>query len=250
MHIRVITPITTEGFTVVDDFDDVKRSGTVVSVANLATGPASIESEFDEAFALPNMVVRMMEAEREGADAIVIDCMGDPALAAGREVIDVPVVGASQAGMHYAALLAHNFSVVTVLATLRPMFEHLAERYGLGSKLASVRSVEIPVLELEADMERLVDGLVDESVKAIEQDGAHAIVFGCTGMKGCAMGLQRGIVERGYPQVPVIDPVAVAVKLAEGLVDLGLTQSRLTYATPREKPIAGYEIPARGHAPA
>ncbi len=248
MHIRVITPITTEGFTTVADFDGVAREGTVVSVGHLEAGPASIESEFDEAFALPNMVVRMMEAERDGADAVVIDCMGDPALAAGREVLDIPVVGASQGGMHLAAMLAHSFSVVTVLKTLRPMFEHAAGRYGLESKLASVRSVEIPVLELESDMGRLVDELVEESVKAIEQDGAHAILFGCTGMKGCAVGLQRGVAERGFPQVPVIDPVAGAVKLAEILVDLGLTQSRLTYATPREKEIAGYEIPARAGA--
>lgn len=243
MHVRVITPITTEGFTTVDDFKGVTRPDTVVSVTGIATGPASIESEFDEAFALPGTVVRILEAERDGADAVVIDCMGDPALDAGREVVDIPVVGASQAAMHLAAMLAHEFSVVTVLGTLRPLFENAAERYGVRSKLTSVRSVEMPVLELEADPERLVGALVDESVRAIEEDGAHAIVFGCTGMKGCAVGLERGLVERGYGGVPVVDPVAAAAKVAEALVDLGLTQSRLTHATPREKPLTGYELP-------
>jgi allantoin racemase len=245
VEIRVITPVTTEGFTRVEDFDDVARADTTVSVTNPVTGPPSIESEYDEAFAVPGTVIRMIEAEREGADAIVIDCMGDPGLAAGREAVDIPVVGASQVAMHTAAMVAHNFSIVTVLETLRPMFENIAATYGLTSKLASVRSVEIPVLELDKDPERLIRALVDESIKALEQDGAHSIVFGCTGMKGCAVGLKSGLSESGLTMVPVIDPVAAAVKVAEALVDLRLTHSRLTYASPRQKPLTGYEVPAR-----
>lgn len=244
MKICVITPITTEGFTRVVDFDGIVGVGTEISIVNPTTGPPSIESEYDEAFAVPGTVIKMLEAQRAGADAIVIDCMGDPGLGAGREVVEIPIVGASQAGMHLAAMLAHCFSVVTVLGTLRPLLENIAGRYGLASKLASVRSVEIPVLELEQDPARLIRELVDESVKAIELDGAHAIVFGCTGMKGCAVGLQQGLAERGFGTVPVIDPVAAAVKLAEVLVELGLTQSRLTYASPRPKELIGYEVPA------
>lgn len=243
MHIRVITPVTTEGFTTVDDFKDVARTDSTISVVNTLTGPPSIESHFDEVFALPGTLLRMLEAQAEGADAVVIDCMGDPGLAAGREVLDIPVVGASQGAMHLAAMLCHSFSVVTVLATLRPLFEDAAAVYGLTSKLASVRSVEIPVLELEQDPERLVTELADESVRAIEEDGAHGIVFGCTGMKGFAVGLRAELTVRGHAGVPVIDPTAAAVKLAESLVDLDLTHSRLSYATPRAKEVVGFDLP-------
>jgi allantoin racemase len=240
MHIRVVTPITTPGFTEAADFEPLARPGVQVSQTNLDTGPASIESAFDEAFAQPDTIAKIVAAERDGVDAVVVDCMGDPAVDAGREATSMLVLGPAQTSMHLAALLAHRFSIVTVLDAVVPLLEDLARKYGLQDKLCSVRSVDIPVLEL-TEHSRLVRALVDESVKAIEEDGAHAIVFGCTGMRGCAEGLRASLAERGYPGIPVIDPVIAAFKLAEALVELGLTPSRRTYPSPREKQLAGYE---------
>jgi allantoin racemase len=51
--------------------------------------------------------------------------------------------------------------------------------------------------------------------------------------------VQEGLAERGC-EVPVIDPPAVAVKLAEGLVDMGLAHSKRTYPLPPDKEIVGY----------
>jgi allantoin racemase len=241
MKVRVVTPIITEGFTEAADFQPSARADVLVSHTQIETGPASIESEFDEAYAIPDTISRIVQAEREGVDAVVIDCMGDPGMNAGREATSMLVLGPAQTGMHLAALLAHSFSIVTVLDAVVPLLENLAKEYGLESKLSSVRSVDIPVLELE-DHERLMRALADESVKAIEEDGAHAILFGCTGMRGCAEGLRVALAERGYPGIPVIDPVMAAFKVAEALVDLGLTPSKRTYPTPREKEIVGYSI--------
>jgi allantoin racemase len=130
-----------------------------------------------------------------------------------------------------------------VLDAVVPLLEDLAATYGLSSKLRSVRSVDIPVLELD-DHDRLVAALAEESIRAIEDDGAHAIVFGCTGMLGCADGLRATLAERGYPGIPVIDPVIAAFKIAEALVDLGLTPSQRTYPTPRQKELVGYDAGA------
>ncbi len=245
MKIRIVTPITTPGFTEAEDFQPLARWDTEVSCVNLTRGPASIESEFEEALAVPDTVAKIMEAEQAGVDAVVIDCMGDPGLEPAREAVGIPVIGAAQASMHLAAMLAHNFSIVTVMERLIPLFENTAKLYGLESKLCSVRSVEIPVLALEEDQSRLIKALVEESIKAVEEDGAHAIVFGCTGMKGCAAGLKAGLEAQGYGYIPVIDPVIAAFKLAEAVVDLGLTHSKRTYPHPPEKEIVGYDIPGR-----
>lgn len=247
MHIRVVTPITTPGFTAASDFEPLARPDTTVSQLEIEAGPASIESHFDEALALPDTIAKILAAAREGVDAVVIDCMGDPGMEAGREATDILVLGPAQTAMHLAALLGHRFSIVTVLDAVVPLLEDLAGKYGLAGKLCSVRSVDIPVLELD-DHARLVGALADESVKAIVEDGAHAIVFGCTGMRGCAAGLKATLAQRGYPGIPVIDPVVATFKIAEALVDLGLTPSQRTYPTPREKPLPGYESLAAVHA--
>lgn len=247
MHIRVVTPITTPGFTAASDFEPLARQDTVVSHTELATGPASIESAFDEALALPGTIARIIEAERDGADAVVIDCFGDPGVDAGREATGITVLGPAQVSMHLAAMLGHRFSIITVLDAVVPLIDDLATKYGLHDKLASIRVVDIPVLDL-GDHQRLVDALADEAVKAVVEDGAHAIVFGCTGMRGCAAGLKRSLEEKGYHGIPVIDPVVAAFKIAEALVDLGLTPSKRTYPTPRSKPLVGYEQLAAAQA--
>jgi allantoin racemase len=241
MRVHVVTPITTAGFTKASDFEPIARQDTEVAHSELEFGPASIESEFDEAIALPDTIAKILQAERDGADAVVIDCMGDPGMGAGREVTSIPVLGPAHTSMHVAALLAHSFSVVTVLDAVIPMLEDLATKYGLADKLASIRTVDIPVLELD-DHERMMNGLEEESIKAIEEDGAHAIVFGCTGMRGCAEALRERLAARGYEGIPVIDPVVTAFKIAEALVDLGLAPSTRTYPRPREKATPGYEL--------
>jgi allantoin racemase len=242
MRIRIISPITTSGFTEAADFEPYARADTEVSQVEITRGPASIESLFEEALAAPDTVAKIIEAEQDGIDAVVIDCMGDPGLEPAREMVKIPVIGSAQASMHLAAMLAHNFSIITVLDSLVALFENKAKHYGLQDKLCSVRSVNIPVLELEGDQERVVDALVVASMKAIEEDGTHAIVFGCTGMKGCAAGLKAALETRGYDNIPVIDPVIAAFKVAEMVVDLGVTHSKRTYPTPPPKAIVGYDV--------
>jgi len=240
-RIRVITPIVTEGFSRAEDFQPAAGVETELSHARIERGPASIECEFDEALAVPDTVARIIEAERDGVDAVVIDCMGDPGMKPGREAVSIPVLGPGQATMHLAAVLGHRFSVITVIENCIPMMENQARVYGVAEKLASVRAVHIPVLELEQDQQRLTDALVEQSVMAIEDDGAHAIIFGCTGMIGCAQEVQQGLARRGYGGVPVIDPMPATIKLAEALVDLGLSHSKRTYATPPTKRVVGYD---------
>ncbi len=244
MKLRVVTPISTKGFMCADDFARIVRPDTELSHVDLDHGPASIESEFDEMLATPETVARIIEAERDGMDAVVINCMGDPGMMAGREAVSIPVIGPCEATMHVASMLGHTFSVITVLKHLRPMFENRAAIYGLRDKLASVRAVEIPVLELESDRERLVRALADEAVEAIEQDGAHVMIFGCTGMLGTAEAVERELAARGYGHVPVIDSMVWAIKMTEAMVDMGLRHSKRTWPFPPQKMIAGYEFMA------
>jgi allantoin racemase len=240
VKIDVVVPVTTPGLSVVEDFQAYARPDTDVTLNILDCGPSSVESYYDEVLAMPDVVRRVVEAERRGSDAVVIDCAGDPGLSAAREVASVLVLGPAQTSMHVAAMLAHNFSVVTTLQAVVPMMEDLAKQYGLADKLRSVRAVDIPVLELE-DESRLRAALLDEALKAVEEDGAHAIVLGCTGMRGCSDQLHAQLAERGHPGIPVIDPALTAFKIAEALVDLNLAPSQRTYPAPADKKVVGYD---------
>jgi allantoin racemase len=239
-QIRVVTPVVTEGLHVPEDVRDLVGPDTEVSLVQIMSGPASIESAFDSVLAAPEVVGRVLEAERDGVDAVVIDCMDDPALEAAREAVSIPVLGPSQTSMHLASLLGHRFSIVTVLDRSVAPFEDQARRYGLEGNLASVRWISIPVLELDEDRDLVVSELVRESLAAIEQDGAHVVIFGCTGMLGCAAGVREGLRAAGWGSVPVIDPIPATLRVAEALVEAGLSHSKRTYPDPPVKARVGY----------
>ncbi|NIM45269.1 MAG: hydrogenase expression protein HupH, partial [Nitrososphaeria archaeon] len=85
--------------------------------------------------------------------------MGDPALHGARELVDIPVIGPAEASMAMASIIGHKFSVVTVLQSVVPIFHNMVAAYGFRDRFASVRSIDIPVLELEKE-EEVKEGLV------------------------------------------------------------------------------------------
>lgn len=241
MKIRVVIPSITKEYEAsgLEQYSPAARADTELSVALLDRGPASIESRYDEAVAVPEVVRKAMEAEKDGVDAVIIDCMADPGLEAAREMVSIPVVGPAETAMHVAAMLGHRFSIIIVLDSAASMFEDHVSRIGVAERLASVRAVNIPVLEL-GDTERVIKALTEQSAMAVTDDGAHVIVFGCTGMIGLAGEVKGGLEDLGIPDVPVIDPAFLAVKVAEAFVDMGLSHSKRTYPHPPQKEIVGY----------
>ncbi|MGB9553284.1 MAG: aspartate/glutamate racemase family protein, partial [bacterium] len=112
-------------------------------------GPSSIESDFDVAYAAPFILQKVEKAKEEKFDGIFIDCFGDPAVKAAREIADIPVVGAFQPAMAFASLLGQRIGIITVLFSLIPHLYRLASEHGFERYIASIRPIGIPVLELE-----------------------------------------------------------------------------------------------------
>jgi allantoin racemase len=82
--------------------------------------------------------------------------------------------------------------------------------------------------------EALYRRVEDACRRALDEDGADAIVLGCAGMAPLAERLAHTL------GVPVIDGVVAAVKLAEALAGAGWrTSKRGAYAAPLAKPIIG-----------
>lgn len=238
--IHLITPITTRGIRNLDEIAHLSSPQLRFTHSLLDRGPPSIECEYDEALAVPDTILQAIAAERAGADAIVIDCMGDPGLKPCREVVKIPVLGPAECSMHLAAMLGQKFSIVTVLNSVKPMLGNLTRVYSVSEKLASILVVDIPVLEIEARFAELQLRLAETALLAVERDGADVIVLGCTGFLGCAAAIEEYLGNAGY-DIPVIDPIPATVCVAEAIVKAGLRHSKRTYAHPRPKTVIGYE---------
>lgn len=240
MQLNIVNPNTSSSMTriVAEAAARVARSGTVIRAVESAFGPASIEGPYDDAFAVPGLIARIAEGEALGASAHVIACFDDTGLDAARALANAPVVGIGEAAFHMASLIAHRFAVVTTLSRSIPVLETNLMRYGLDRRCAKVRAADVPVLELENPASNARARIGAEIEKALAEDGAEAIVLGCAGMADLAAALAA---EYG---VPVVDGVASAVVLAEGLAAQALaTSKRGIYARPLAKPYSGMMSP-------
>src|SRR3546814_14072524 len=106
--------------------------------------------------------------------------------------------------MHLAAMLGHRFSIVTVLDSVVPMIDNLAKLYGMAEKLASIRVIDILVLDLESDPARLPQELARSSLAAVQRDGPHAFVPGFSGFMGCAGAIGSALPAKGS-QLPAVN---------------------------------------------
>jgi allantoin racemase len=238
MKIALVNPNTTASMTqrIESTARAVAHADTLIRAFNPKQGPVSIEGFVDEALAVPNMLEAMFERQQAepDIDAFVIACFDDTGLDAARCLLDAPVIGIGEAACHMASLLGVRFTVVTTLSRSVAAIEHNLLKYGLAARCARVRAAEVPVLDLEDASSNAYARISEEIRLALAQDQAEAIVLGCAGMTDLAATLSS------THGVPVLDGVACAVKLAEGLAGLGLRTSKLnSYAAPRSKAWAG-----------
>ena len=216
-------------------------AGTQLRAVQPSFGPLSIEGHYDDAFAAAGVAEQVRLAAPwldAGPAGVVIACFGDPGLDAAREATSAPVVGIAEAAFHAASLLATGFSVVTTMTRTCVIAERLLQRYGFERSCRGVHGTDIPVLSLESCGPETVAQIEDAARAALARDRSGAIVLGCAGMAALCGTLQQRL------GVPVIDGVAVAVKLVESLAALGLrTAKQGDYATPLPKRYTGWAAP-------
>jgi allantoin racemase len=222
----------------------VAAPGTEIIAVNPNKGPASIEGYYDEAFSVPGLLEEIVRGEDAGCDGHVIACFDDSGVDAARAVAIGPVLGICEAAMRVASMISTSFAVVTTLPRSVRIIEDLAVRYGMERRCRRVRAADVAVLDLEEEGREARDKVRLQVRRAIEEDGAEAVVLGCAGMADLTRWLA---VETG---VPVIDGVTAAVKLLEALGGLGLRTSKSgAYATPAPKRYLGAFEPNSPRAP-
>lgn len=238
MRILVVNVNTTESMTetIAEGARAVASPGTEIVGLTPFFGADSVESNFESYLAGVAVLDRVL-AYDQPFDAVIQAGFGEHGREGLQEVLDVPVVDITDAAAHFAHFLGYRYSVVTTLDRTVPLIHERLLLGGVEQHCASVRSSGLSVLELEGDPEFVVETIAGEAQKAIKEDGAEVIVLGCGGMAG----LDTRI--RELTGAPTVDGVAAAVKIAEDLVQLGLSTSKVrTYAPPRTKTVLRWPL--------
>lgn len=175
-------------------------------------------ADFQSTYSIQREVIE--KVQNENIDAVVLAGFGNIGIYGYREVLDIPVLNMSETSMTVASTLGHKFTVLTTMANIIPSMEDLARVYRLEQKIASIRSIEMNVEEAARDKEKALAKLKEQIVAIVENDNAEVVILGSGGLCTYADELEELV------GIPVIDPVCVAVKMAEMMVETGLTHSK------------------------
>ncbi len=210
---------------------EIASPGTEIDIFGLETDPekshlGTVQSAYDATLSTIGDLKCAMAAETAGYQAVIIPCGGDPGIAPLREVLTIPVVPPGSAAKHLCSLLGPRFSIITTgKGPVKRTEVH--ERDGL-MKLVSIHPVGLTVPEVRVKPREAYEAMVREGRRAVEEYGAASVTFGCMSM-GFLMVDEKLTEDIG---VPAVNPVKVAVKTAETLIDLGITHSKRAYPVP------------------
>jgi allantoin racemase len=214
--------------------------GVSVECAPVRNSGTTMDSDYESLIFDAYITEAGLRAEDEGFDAVVVDTVSDAGMYALRSRLSIPVVGPGLVGYFLAAMLGRRFSVITPWHRWLYLHHRTLDAYGFTEKCVSVRALDaagsispnvagMTAITARAVMEQddtYLSRLEEAASAAITDDGADVIVLGSATMDIACAYLRERI------PVPVVNPGPAAIKMAEMLVTLGLSQSKVAFATP------------------
>ena len=191
------------------------------------------------------MIEQIIQAEREGYDAVVVHCFLDPGLREAREIVKIPIVGPGESSLLFACMTGHKYAIIGINdPKVVPDTYNMLRLYGLESRGITnpVRVMSMPFREFVLNVKEAQDEIISdviEMARSLVTEGAETIILGCTGL-GPIFTIE-GITSLPDLEVPILDCLAVAIKTAESVVDfkerlgLPITSRACMYQPPREK---------------
>ena len=167
--------------------------------------PEGIHDDATMALGAPKVVELAKQMWREGFEAVVVSCAGDPGVAQAREAVPIPVVGAGESTAALSLFYGGRPAALGITADVPAGYQRT-----LGPRLvSSVRGDGVEnVLDL---MSPQGYAATMEAARNLKTSGVDVIALSCTGMSTIqiAPSLEKDL------GIPVLDPV-----MCEGLMVL------------------------------
>lgn len=183
-------------------------------------------------------------SEMGAYDAIVSTGFLDPGFEAARTISRIPVAGALHSSLLMASLIGKRTSIVIGAMPLALAVRQVAEGYGLGHKLASLRSYGHSTTKLlklinkykdqlfeSPEAGPITEDIVAQCITAIEADRVDSLILGCEPTEFWENEVRKRLDAAGYDEIPLICPTLACVQMAKAMVNLQLMQTPRAYPT-------------------
>lgn len=212
------------------NFDAVKNPDTEITCCFPEWGIIGMEGFFYPAIDTLNaqsVLHQALRGEREGYDAVMITCFGDPMLDQIRGMVNIPVTSIGETAYRMASIMGKKFGLITVSENNIYESMHTIKKYGLKDYCAGIaptleKPEEQPLALVNA--KSAIENFKTVSRRLIDQ-GAEILLPGC-GLMSAALRVAPGC-EDEYPNgvtdvdgVPIMDVLGATVKMTESLVAL------------------------------
>ena len=161
---------------------------------------------------------KVMHSEAAGFDAVVVGCCYDPGVRVARELVDIPVIGPLEASMQMAGYFGHSYTVVTDHHKAVPYLEDLVRLYGLGGNCRGVRCIDWWVKDMVNDPDAVALRHHRGCAPVLAETRAEVDRHGLHNRRGLLSALCDA--HKGKPEVVIVNPNLLALKMAESLADL------------------------------
>lgn len=174
----------------------------------------------------PYVIREVIRAEEEGFDAAYLTGEYDVGGEIARHMVKIPVVDTGPAVIHTAALLGDRLCLITIEDSLRAYTRKLLRRWGLSDFVTSLKAWNIPVSEVWHRKDEVKDLTIKICREAVEREDANVIVPLC----GVFIPMITPPEEiEAAIGVPVVNTLALGLRLTELFVNLKLHKSEKVY---------------------
>ena len=124
----------------------------------------------------PALVKKVIEAERDGFDAVMQTNTFDPGVEACRLAVRIPVIGVMRAALHFAACLCDRFAITVPLDSYVPYVARTVESYRMTHCVTAIRAIKLfEVGDLKNHHAAILERTVAEA-RQLVADGAEALL--------------------------------------------------------------------------
>lgn len=163
-----------------------------------------------------------LQAEADGFDGFVLGHFQDPGLYPARSALSIPVVGAGEATLHWAAQLGRRLALITIDDCFEVWHYEQADQYGLSGRISHVvgmgavpEDFSLAFTGDDAAYQRLRDHFVELSEPLVAQGADVLIPAGV--LPGLLLTREHGMRVR---HAPIVSCANVPLKCAEVAIKL------------------------------
>jgi len=217
-RVKIISPIS------IDQADLERRqarygqaagSDTQIEVCNLPEGPTALLCVADMVACEHAVFQAGAGIRADECDAILIDCVFDPAVDSIQKHTGVPTFGPMRTTLSLVHLVAQNFAIISRTESQCEMMADVIRRYGYGSSLVATRSLDLTYAQ-GREPAVFVEAMAEQIGNAVHKDRAQAILMGST-----TMALDDRLLAAANG-VPLFMPGMFALRVMESMWNEGL----------------------------